>query len=162
MFPTHEAIVGAVSPETAFVQDGYPYGRLRCKRRVWVETTKHGQRFCAQTTDPKRATEFWNKPKCSTYHEVVVLYLEPQDDGREFVTYGCLSLGATDAEINALRLKVGDDALRASGRWETIEMNRKMRDIIGNRYLDSKDRIVVTMPLPSWAEMVLSQEVQAA
>lgn len=71
----------ATSPETAHVDPDYPYGfRLRCKRRVWVETKKgQGQRVCTQTTNPKIAgREVWNKPKCSTYSTIKILYIDPE------------------------------------------------------------------------------------
>ncbi len=76
-------LIGHTSPETAYIQDDYPYGRrLRCVRRCWIETTSHGQRFCAQTKDPKRSYEHWNAPKKSTYYELVVMVLD-QSGGDE-------------------------------------------------------------------------------
>ena len=65
---------GHTSEETAYLVDDYPYGfRLRCKIRYWIETTKNGQRFCSQTTNPKRPGTVWNKPKKSTYCALMVL-----------------------------------------------------------------------------------------
>jgi len=62
-------LTGHVSPETAYVVEDYPYGfRLRCKIRYWLEhNPKRGFRFVSQTTNPKRPSEVWNKPKASTY-----------------------------------------------------------------------------------------------
>lgn len=82
-----KTLQGHTSKETAYVQPDYPYGRrLRCKRRVWVETKRgHGQRVVTQTTDPKRSYEYWNTPKASTYHDSVVLTL---DDTETSATYG--------------------------------------------------------------------------
>lgn len=61
-------LTGHVSPETAFVINDYPFGfTLRCKMRHWIETTKNGQRFVSQTTNPRKQGEVWNKPKKSTY-----------------------------------------------------------------------------------------------
>jgi len=63
------------SEETAYLVDDYPYGfRLRTEIRYWIETTKRGDRFCAQTLNPK--TGRWNKPKKSTYSAVMVLALQ--------------------------------------------------------------------------------------
>ena len=68
--------------------DDYPYGfRLRCKIRYWIETTKRGQRFVSQTTNPKKAGEHWNKPKKSTYSDLLALYLDENDH----VKYDALS-----------------------------------------------------------------------
>ena len=52
----------------------YPYGRLRTNIRYWVETTKRGDRFCSQTLNPK--TNQWNKPKKSTYCDVIHLIID--------------------------------------------------------------------------------------
>ncbi len=62
-------LYGRVSQETAYVVDDYPYGyKLRCKIRYWLEHNhKLGFRFCSQTTNPKKAGEYWNTPKKSTY-----------------------------------------------------------------------------------------------
>ena len=76
-----QVLNGHTSPETAYVVQDYPYGfRLRCKIRYWIETHKtYGQRFVAQTTNPKKPGEVWNKPKAGTYSIIVVMYLN--DDG---------------------------------------------------------------------------------
>lgn len=65
--------------ETApFVVPDYPYGfRLRCQIRYWVETTKHGQRLVSQTQDPRNGR--WNKPKASTYSNIVLAALDEQN-----------------------------------------------------------------------------------
>ena len=78
------ALKGHESPETAYIVNDYPYGfRLRCKIRYWVETkTGKGQRFCSQTTNPKKEVEYWNKPKKSTYCLVIGMYLDT--DGKVF------------------------------------------------------------------------------
>ena len=61
--------------ETPYIIESYPYGRLRCKMRVWVESVKNkGDRYTTQTQNPK--TLVWNKPKKSTYSAVMVLYFK--------------------------------------------------------------------------------------
>lgn len=74
-----QLLVGHDSAERAYVIADYPYGfRLRCKKKVWIEThPKHGQRVVEQTTNPKiEGREVWNKPKASTYAMIQVLYLD--------------------------------------------------------------------------------------
>lgn len=87
-----KTLVGHVSAETAYVQPDYPYGRtLRCKRRVWVETKRgHGQRVVFQTTDPKRAFEYWNAPKAGTYKALAAIAL---DDDPASSTFGHVIVG---------------------------------------------------------------------
>ena len=60
------------SPETAYVIEDYPYGRSRTQMRVWIDRDKKGRgRLMRQTLDPK-TTGHWNKPKGSTYSDVMV------------------------------------------------------------------------------------------
>lgn len=90
-------LTGHTSEETAFEQDDYPYGfRLRCHRRVWVETKpKVGQRFCAQTSNPKQSGLVWNKPVKSTYSEVVLIGLDESDNHIHHITGPSSPFGAT-------------------------------------------------------------------
>src|SRR5262245_6760588 len=81
-----QILTNHTSPDTAYLVTDYPYGfRLRCQIRYWIETTKHGQRFVSQTSNPKRAGLVWNKPKPSTYSDLRVMYLDEnghvQNDG---------------------------------------------------------------------------------
>lgn len=76
-------LIGHVSQETSFEQNNYPYGNLKCLRRVWVETKKgHGKRFVFQTCNPKNGK--WNAPKKGTYSSLIVLYLDLETDHVEY------------------------------------------------------------------------------
>jgi hypothetical protein len=69
------------SLETAYMIEDYPYGRLRCRMRAWLEYREgKGFRYCTQTENPKNLIAskgfafaegpkvlLWNKPKASTY-----------------------------------------------------------------------------------------------
>lgn len=80
--PRVTVLTGHTDPDTAYVVDDYPYGRvLRCKIRYWVDTratgkSKGDQRFVSQTTNPKRPGTVWNAPKPSTYSAIVAMYLD--------------------------------------------------------------------------------------
>lgn len=88
-------LAGHTTEESAFVVEDYPYGfRLRCSIRYWIETTKQGDRFCSQTSNPKKAGLVWNKPKKSTYMSVMVMGI----DEKGHVTYTGISKGWSDAE----------------------------------------------------------------
>lgn len=64
-------LYGHVSEETAHITADYPYGFwLRCRRREWIEETKHGFRMVTQTSNPKLDNEVWNKPTKSTYARI--------------------------------------------------------------------------------------------
>jgi DNA polymerase III alpha subunit len=65
---------GHTSAETAYIIDSYPYGRLRCQMKVWIENSRNGlqQREVRQTQNPK--TLRWNAPKKSTYSNLVFMY----------------------------------------------------------------------------------------
>jgi len=68
-------LIGHTSEDTAYLVGDYPYGyTARTSIRYWVETKpKLGQRFVSQTLNPK--TKKWNKPKCSTYSDAIVIGL---------------------------------------------------------------------------------------
>jgi len=57
--------------ENALIVDNYPYGYKKTLKKFWIETTKRGNRLNGQTLNPK--TQQWNKPKKSTYSDVMVL-----------------------------------------------------------------------------------------
>src|SRR4030042_7007253 len=78
-----------------FLVENYPYGyTLRTKIRYWAETTTRGQRFVSQTLNPK--TGLWNKPKKSTYSQIVLIGLNEE----EHITYNCLSLYSLEEALN--------------------------------------------------------------
>jgi hypothetical protein len=105
-----QLLLGHTSEDTAYVVDGYPYGSLRTQKRYWVESKpKHGDRLVTQTLNPK--TGRWNKPKAGTYTLALVLWLEPQEDGREFVQQHGVGLWRTNEEIDAFIALVGEDNL---------------------------------------------------
>lgn len=62
-------LYGHESIDTAYMVNDYPYGRLRCRIRFWLEfSPSKGYRFCSQTENPK--TLVWNAPKKSTYVKI--------------------------------------------------------------------------------------------
>lgn len=55
------------SEETAVVVNDYPYGRLRCQMKFWLEVNEtRGTRLCTRSVNPK--TGRLNKTHHSTYH----------------------------------------------------------------------------------------------
>jgi hypothetical protein len=94
---TARPLIGHTSAETAFIQPDYPYGRrLRCQRRVWVETNKrYGMRLMTQTSNPKRAGGVWNKPDNRTYCDIVALWV---DDKGFVATDNLVNIGFYDLE----------------------------------------------------------------
>ncbi len=71
---------GHTSPETAYLVGDYPYGRLRCEKRYWLETADKGRyrgqvRLVTQTTNPKQPGRPWNKPHLEQYRAWSVMYL---------------------------------------------------------------------------------------
>jgi hypothetical protein len=88
-----------------YIVDNYPYGfRLRTKIKYYVETTKNGQRFVSRTLNPK--TNLWNKPKKSTYDQIILIGLE---DNTKYVR--CVRLSTsyrTEAEAVKFFEKYGE------------------------------------------------------
>lgn len=57
-----------VSEETAYLISDYPYGRLRCQKRVWLETSpRKGVRMVTRTSNPKRGNDWNNASKAGVY-----------------------------------------------------------------------------------------------
>ena len=73
--------------EEPFIIESYPYGRFRTQMRVWVESVKKkGDRLCKQTLNPK--TKKWNKPKKSTYDEIILLGIDVNSGHvKRFITF---------------------------------------------------------------------------
>lgn len=126
---------GHISPETAYVCSDYPYGyTLRCKIRYWLEyNAKHGFRLWSQTTNPKRAGEVWNKPKCSTYCRFGgCMFLDEKDH----VQWSGLSMYCNGAEAQAWLNKYGEGVPEAGRKitraWVAAKVaydaNRKQSD----------------------------------
>ena len=90
-----KTLQGHSSEETAYLVDDYPYGfRLRTQIRYWLEQNKKGTRFVSQTLNPK--TDKWNKPKKTTYSDVMVMVLNEDDH----VKYMTLSYNDKEEYIN--------------------------------------------------------------
>lgn len=74
------------SEENALIVENYPYGFKRTKIKYWIETTKNGDRFVSQTLNPK--TLKWNKPKKTTYSDVMVLVKEKKTGYTRYRSWG--------------------------------------------------------------------------
>lgn len=65
------------SESTAYLITDYPYGRLRCQKRVWLETNgKKGTRLVSRTSNPKRNQDWNNASKAGVYHDFAVLFID--------------------------------------------------------------------------------------
>lgn len=101
---TMKILSGYTSQEKSFVVENYPYGfTLRTKIRYWIESNKKGDRFISQTLNPK--TNLWNKPKASTYSNIVVLCL----DEKGYTTCRGLSYYSKPEDLEAFLVLVGQD-----------------------------------------------------
>lgn len=71
-------LYGHSCAETAYLVNDYPYGRLRCEIKFWLESdVKKGVRFCSQTVNPKNGRV--NAPRKSTYARWAgCMYLDEQ------------------------------------------------------------------------------------
>lgn len=80
---------GHTSQDTAYRIEGYPYGRLRCSKRYWLEYKNgFGFRLCSQTTNPKKPGDYWTAVKCSTYTDLAVMGLNPENNYVTWVGIG--------------------------------------------------------------------------
>ncbi len=120
-----ECLFGHTSEDTAYVVDDYPYGfRLRCQIRYWIETTKHGQRFCSQTTNPKVAGVKWNKPKKSTYCEAMIMKRMHGEDTEGHISYIAMNSWPSECLIRRFERLLGDQITEQQKK--TFQMWRVM------------------------------------
>jgi hypothetical protein len=98
--PQVTVLNGHDSQDTAYLIGDYPYGRLRCQMRVWVDGPpakgqyKGQYRVMRQTSNPKRGNDWANKPHASGYSTMVILYLDGVDhDGAGTQHVGVHSFG---------------------------------------------------------------------
>jgi len=106
LFPdVKEFLLNHTDEGTSFLIEDYPYGRkLRCQRKVWVETDprgKRGDRFVGRTQNPK--TKRWNRPKKTTYANLGFLYL----DHKGHVRWATVNIYSKKEQIRALVEEVG-------------------------------------------------------
>ena len=128
---------GHVSPDTAFLIEDYPYGQLRCQRRVWIDGPPgkgqyEGQfRVMRQTNNPKRTGPGrpgpfgegevgpnghpWNAPKAGTYTDWIVLYRD-ESNGHIEAHHGSLIYGLSGPEDARMRLDGTYDQLTPDER----------------------------------------------
>ena len=101
-------LTGNTSFDTAYFVDDYPYSyHLRCHIKYWIESKKsQGQRFVSCTTDPRQNNTKWNKPKTSTYSQVIIMYID--HDNKDYVSTDHLSYYSTSDEIDQFVKKYGE------------------------------------------------------
>lgn len=123
------------SPETAYIQADYPYGRRdRCQRRVWVEvinkkTSKRYKqmRFVYQTQNPK--TGRWNAHKPSTYYDFVVMV---RDTTTDWVTQVALKVNDSDETFEDFESEL--QHLLSDWQLEQLQDRRKTQIHVGRVY----------------------------
>lgn len=149
---TKKLLIDHVSEATAFLQDDYPYGRLRCKRRVWLETKKsQGMRAMFQTQNPKNGR--WNAPKASTYSSIVVMYL---DESNDHVETASINGYTSDEKIEAFETEYGG----AFGDYERQAirllkaMNRAQKRVVHSVRSDESDSTEPRQTMQQQADMM--------
>ena len=89
--------------------DSYPYGRLRCQAKWWVEDNgKKGHRVCFQTINPKNGRV--NAPKKGTYNMICVLFINPENGHVEHDSvHGYTTAEKVEEFINKYNLREKDE-----------------------------------------------------
>lgn len=86
-YNNYEVIKEIPTQEKTLIIENYPYGfRLKTKIVYWIETKKNQQRLGSKTLNPK--TNLWNKPKYSTYADVMILGKDKSNDHIVNMGYG--------------------------------------------------------------------------
>ncbi len=122
-------LVGHTTPQTAYVQDDYPYGlHLRCRRRLWIETKpSRGQRLVTQTLAPD--TQRPNNPHRETFATLTVAFLVEESDVGVKYPYGY-------GEIEIDPDDVGKVLVTYAHRGMKLPMVEKFVELFGAALLD--------------------------
>lgn len=157
-YPSKETLLhGHRSEATAFVVEDYPYGfRLRCRIRYWVETTKHGDRFCSQTTNPKIAgREVWNKPKKSTYYEFICMYL----DDKGHVTFTCIDIRESKGINDKMNFLVNSFGVENMTEAQQTKLRVSYYHILVIEYSFRKDKYSNPVAFKMWTQETANNHV---
>lgn len=147
-------IFGHTSEETAYLIEDYPYGRLRCQRKVWLEfDPKRGVRFVAQTNNPKNGR--WNKPHKSTYADVAAgLYLDVDNH----VQWENITAYSTPEQVLAFAKTYGRQAVGA----ERLLYWAQKKGELAQALADSKAHFTVNGVKQARSEADLTRDSQEA
>lgn len=106
-------LLNPTSAGRAIVITSYPYGRLRCIMRYWLEYKDgRGTRLVSQTNNPKRSGLVWNKPHAGTYTAgAVVLVTDDEGHVKERVLAG---YGVSTGNVAQC-----DESLELIGKFES-------------------------------------------
>lgn len=109
--------------ENALIVDNYPYGYKKTLKKFWIETTKRGDRLNGMTLNPK--TQQWNKPKKSTYSDLMVLV---RNDIGHIKTYSWGTAYTEEESLNKFEAFIGDYPLNDLQKGKILR-GRKVYDI---------------------------------
>jgi hypothetical protein len=131
--------------EKPFIVDNYPYGYTqRTQIRYWVETTGRGQRFISQTLNPK--TGVWNKPKKTTYSNIVLIGL----NGQGHITYNSLTMYCSK-EAQDFKTKY----------WELLSEYQKNELTNILKMLEVLDKVEYKIVTRKWRNLLTGEIVEA-
>jgi hypothetical protein len=134
----------------ALTVPNYPYGyTTRTTIRYWVETTKNGDRFVSQTLNPKK--QQWNKPKKSTYSDVLVLT-------REKTTGHISQYGTSAAWGNAEKQKL---FLSFCGKEYPFNQQQLEKLAVARAVFKTREHITYTIVKTQFRHKVTGEVVEA-
>lgn len=120
--------------DNALVVNNYPYGYKKTLKKFWIETTKRGDRMCGMTLNPK--TQEWNKPKKTTYSDVMVLV---KNGVGHIKTYSWTTAYTELESLEKFEKFIGDYALNDLQKGK-IAIGRKVYKIRDNLTYEIKVR----------------------
>lgn len=104
--PTLKSVYDQTTTEA--VSDSYPYGRLHCTAKWWIEDKgKKGMRVMFQTVNPK--TNRVNNPKASTYDMVKILFLDENGHVKSDGIHGYITTEKCEEFVNKYDLREEDE-----------------------------------------------------
>lgn len=132
--------------DTAYAVEDYPYGRLKCTMKFWLDYRpgqQYGFRLVTCSLNPK--TGKWNKPHSSTYSQAMALYIE-----RETGHIKHAALSYYDADIADEYYEMFKDGLSSEGKnnakyWHFLHLHTAGRNLTKKEYLEVMEKTKISM-----------------
>lgn len=155
------------SPERGYIIRDYPFGRrVRCIKRVWVETCTKGagkgkQRVGSQTTTkafnyrytddqtipaPMEDPRMWNKPKYGIFHDMAILYIDPETG---YIETGCLHDTGWNERVVQFRDKFAEhlDGEQAARFQRILDLSDRMEQYRKDHPIKFTSTVTESMPI---------------
>lgn len=139
----------AVSEETALNIEGWPYGRkLKTTKSFWIETTKHGQRLCMRTINPKTGNP--NAIKKTTYSPILIVRESIDSEGNKDTGSTGISNYSEVERLEAFKVLHGENLTEY--QVKQIDQMIAIKGVLSRHFEEVEEKIVERDAAPRMTE----------